>query len=333
MSAEIGNNSLIDTWGSGGAVTEPALGKIQTGWIVSEYPPAETMNWIHNTLGQQVNYAIRSGVSAWSADTPYVAGDVVTRTGDMWMALSGNTNSAPTSVNANWRRIPRLENIATVGRTGDYSDLLNTPASFPPASHTHTLAAITDLAPLSQGQWNTGTSTTEAVISPAKLAAVVATLTAIIIPVGSVFHLATSTVPAGFLKANNQEVSRTTYAALWDALGQPNTGNGATTFNVPDLRGEFVRGWDDGRGVDSGRAIRSSQGDAIRDIQGTFAMEPRGLAPHLTGAFEFGPFVSAETSAPGGQTDRIVRFKASRVVPTALENRPRNVALMAVIKF
>ena len=81
------------------------------------------------------------------------------------------------------------------------------------------------------------------------------------VPSGSVFCMAVATVPSGYLECNGAAVSRTTYAALFAVIGtQYGTGNGSSTFNLPDLRGEFVRGFDNGRGVDNGRAIASGQG-------------------------------------------------------------------------
>jgi microcystin-dependent protein len=69
-----------------------------------------------------------------------------------------------------------------------------------------------------------------------------------------------STAPAGWLKANGAAISRTAYAALFAAIGTVHgAGDGSTTFNIPDLRGEFVRGLDDGRGVDTGRVLGSAQ--------------------------------------------------------------------------
>lgn len=77
---------------------------------------------------------------------------------------------------------------------------------------------------------------------------------------GAVMHFARSTPPAGWLKANGAAVSRSTYEALFTAIGTTfGAGDGASTFNLPDLRGEFVRGWDDARGVDGGRAFGSFQ--------------------------------------------------------------------------
>ena len=82
------------------------------------------------------------------------------------------------------------------------------------------------------------------------------------VPTGSVHIMATTTAPSGYLKCNGAAVSRTTYADLFAIIGTTHgAGDGSTTFNVPDLRGEFVRGWDDSRGVDSGRSFGSSQGD------------------------------------------------------------------------
>ena len=82
------------------------------------------------------------------------------------------------------------------------------------------------------------------------------------VPVGSVFNLATTTVPTGFLECNGAAVSRSTYASLFAAISTTwGSGDGSSTFNLPDLRGQFVRGWDNSAGVDSGRSFASSQSD------------------------------------------------------------------------
>ena len=71
--------------------------------------------------------------------------------------------------------------------------------------------------------------------------------------------------PAGWLKANGVAVSRSTYSDLFGVIGTTyGVGDGSTTFGLPDLRAEFIRGWDDGRGVDSGRLVGSWQGDLMR---------------------------------------------------------------------
>ena len=80
------------------------------------------------------------------------------------------------------------------------------------------------------------------------------------VPTGSVHLMASTTDPSGYLKCNGAAVSRTTYADLFAEIGTAfGAGDGSSTFNVPDLRGEFVRGWDDSRGVDSGRNFATAQ--------------------------------------------------------------------------
>ncbi|HHK5574465.1 TPA: phage tail protein [Neisseria cinerea] len=162
------------------------------------------------------------------------------------------------------------------------------------------------------------------------------------IPSGAVMYFAGQTAPTGWLKANGAAVSRTNYAALFAAIGTTyGTGDGRTTFNLPDLRGEFVRGWDDGRGIDSGRALGSTQGDAIRNITGKIDSGKNGalqLFDYIepTGAFGVEKSWKQWTSEGNGGNDNIPRaitFDASRVVPTANENRPRNIALLACIKI
>jgi phage-related tail fiber protein len=79
-------------------------------------------------------------------------------------------------------------------------------------------------------------------------------------PAGLIAHFARTTAPTGWFKANGAAVSRTAYATLYAAIGTTfGKGDGFNTFNLPDLRGEFLRGWDDSRGLDSGRDIGSVQ--------------------------------------------------------------------------
>ena len=69
--------------------------------------------------------------------------------------------------------------------------------------------------------------------------------------VGTVAFFARSSAPTGWLKCNGAAVSRTDYEDLFDSIGTTyGSGDGSTTFNLPDLRGEFLRCWDDGRGID-----------------------------------------------------------------------------------
>jgi phage-related tail fiber protein len=73
---------------------------------------------------------------------------------------------------------------------------------------------------------------------------------------GAIMPFSFSLAPDGWLECNGSEVSRTTYANLFSKIGTNyGVGDGVNTFNIPDLRGEFIRGWDNGRGVDSNRSL------------------------------------------------------------------------------
>ncbi|MGF6604656.1 microcystin-dependent protein [Paraburkholderia sp. GAS448] len=84
------------------------------------------------------------------------------------------------------------------------------------------------------------------------------------VPAGSLLAYAGASVPDSFLLANGAAVSRSAYAALFAAIGTIyGAGNGATTFNLPDTRGIYLRGLDNGRGLDPGRTLGSYQADSF----------------------------------------------------------------------
>jgi len=136
--------------------------------------------------------------------------------------------------------------------------------------------------------------------------------------VGQVCFFGMTTAPSGFLKCNGAAVSRSTYADLFAAIGTTyGAGNGSTTFNLPDLRGEFLRGWDDGRGVDSGRAFGSAQADAFKS--------------HNHELFQIGNINTPFNTTAGGTG--VAATVGSTGASGGSETRPRNVALLACIKF
>ncbi|MGT7317629.1 phage tail protein [Escherichia coli] len=145
------------------------------------------------------------------------------------------------------------------------------------------------------------------------------------LPVGVPVPWPSPTPPTGWLKCNGAAFSAEEYPEL--AKTYP-------TNKLPDLRGEFIRGWDDGRGVDAGRQLLSSQGDAIRNIEG-FADGGIGMSfDAIRGAFYDAGTRSAtmaNNTTAIGKTDDL-GFDASRVVPTANENRPRNIAFNYIVR-
>jgi hypothetical protein len=142
-------------------------------------------------------------------------------------------------------------------------------------------------------------------------------------PAGAVDYFAMSTAPTGYIKANGAAISRSTYSALFAAIGTTfGNGNGSTTFNVPDLRGEFLRGWDDSRGVDSGRGFGSAQAaTAFTDIIYQAAKIESIINPDTTSAY---------STPPGNNGAGMAGYTRNG---TYYYVRPRNIALLACIKF
>ncbi|WP_165707408.1 phage tail protein [Pectobacterium polaris] len=143
-------------------------------------------------------------------------------------------------------------------------------------------------------------------------------------PAGAPIPYPLSTPPAGWIKCNGQSFDKSRYPILASLY---------PSGFLPDLRGEFVRGWDDGRGVDAGRALLSVQGDAIRNIVGTIGqLNDRVNEQETTGVFDANKYTGSNSGLTGGRGGRIVTFDASKVVPTANENRPRNIAFNYIVR-
>ena len=107
------------------------------------------------------------------------------------------------------------------------------------------------------------------------------------LPVGIPLPWPIATPPAGWLKCNGAAFDKAKYPKL--ALAYP-------SGLLPDLRGEFIRGWDDGRGVDAGRAIYGAQGaTGIR----TAALDYFGADETTTGGTIGTPFVAADSAIAG----------------------------------
>lgn len=84
-----------------------------------------------------------------------------------------------------------------------------------------------------------------------------------LVPPGAVLPFAMDTAPTGWIPCDGRSLSRAAYQRLFSAIGTLYGSVDANTFNVPDYRGEFLRGWDNGRGIDAGRAFPSFQGQML----------------------------------------------------------------------
>ena len=154
-------------------------------------------------------------------------------------------------------------------------------------------------------------------------------------PAGAVQFFAMDTAPVGWLKANGAAVSRTSYTSLYAAIGTRfGAGDGKTTFNLPDLRGEFLRAYDEGRGVDDGRQLGTTQSDTVQRMTGEIGDITFVGKDYSAGVFSR---ENASTAKIGTVTPLTLNFKVkfdnAAVARTSAETRPRNIALLACIKI
>ena len=131
----------------------------------------------------------------------------------------------------------------------------------------------------------------------------------IFVPTGAITAFGGSTAPTGYLECNGQSTSG--YTALAAVVGA----------NVPDLRGEFVRGWDNGKGTDSGRALGSSQTADLASHR------------HTIDGYSIDEGSNRSPSHIISDDDRVTTAQSKNTnYAGGTETRPRNVALMYIIK-
>lgn len=139
-------------------------------------------------------------------------------------------------------------------------------------------------------------------------------------PVGTIIMHGANTAPDGYIECDGSALSRTDYKRLFDTIGVTfGAGNGTTTFNLPDMRGYFPRGWANASSNDSGRVFGSTQTDELKSHYHTMKKINRQTGTSATGFFAMddnGGDGSENTESTGGT-----------------ETRPKNVALLFVIKY
>ncbi|WP_038348742.1 tail fiber protein [Escherichia coli] len=148
------------------------------------------------------------------------------------------------------------------------------------------------------------------------------------LPVGVPVPWPSATPPTGWLKCNGAAFSAEEYPEL--AKVYP-------TNKLPDLRGEFIRGWDDGRNVDSGRALLSQQSDAMQKISGSVADNSMGASASGSGAMTITGAAGTTYYASATASSSYIYYKtigidSSLVARTANENRPRNIAFNYIVR-
>jgi len=156
------------------------------------------------------------------------------------------------------------------------------------------------------------------------------------VPSGAIMDFAMTAVPAGWLQCDGAAVSRTTYAALFAAIGTTwGVGDGSTTFNLPDVRGRY-RAMGGTDGTAASKTFGQKLGDAIRNITGSTSAVYRAVQISATGALSMSAYGSTPAKVgdqgvdPGDSVS--INFDASGSVPTANENRPYSIVVQTCIK-
>lgn len=158
----------------------------------------------------------------------------------------------------------------------------------------------------------------------------------VLIPVGTTFMLFhnPTNAPDGYLKLEGQAVSRVTYQALWSIYGTTHgEGDGSTTFNLPDMRGLFPRGFDNGRGKDAGRVFGKYQDDDNKShnhnlygvVQGT------GNTNNGTGT-KMVPAMNEKLATWSWQIATYMQ-NASGIGNTGTESRGKNMTCVFIVKY
>lgn len=324
-------------WAATGVKVAPSDVKISQGWIV-EIPPYEYDNWAMNRLDAFAAHVNQAGIVSWDNTVEYQAGKsyVQSSLGTIYRALKTHTNANPdTDTMGNWEvafersgtALLKANNLADVpdkaqarlnlgiSTTSDYDSRYNVKAN-----------NLADVPNKSSARNNLD------IYSRQEVQDLIQNLQ----PAGQVVAFARQTPPTGWLVCDGSAVSRTTYARLFEALGTTfGAGNGSTTFNLPDLRGEFIRGIDAGRGVDVGRGFGTFQ-DSENKVHNHAVNDP-GHSHNIRRTQNDGNF-GVFDRVPGdtgtlwrSQTEE--SFTGITIAPAGgSESRPRNIALLYCIR-
>ncbi|MBS5828224.1 MAG: tail fiber protein [Campylobacter concisus] len=276
---------------------------IKRGWGVTEnlgfIPPMEYFNAAFNRVDKSIAYQLQRGVGEWDKDMEYPIGAVVSLNGVVYVAKSQNTNKNPANEATIW----------IVFATQEWSD-----ATF--LKKTDKIDAYTKRE------------------SDEKFALKIELTDGL--PIGTYLsYPSQKTIPAGFLMADGRSLKKAEYAELFDVIGYTYGGSG-DNFNLPNFAdGKFMRSIGG-----NAAALGTAQQDAIRNIKGSTGYGYGSAireAGGTTGAFTGGPDDTVRHQwhfslhAPNNYQD-VVSFDASKVVPTANENRPYNMAVVVIIK-
>jgi len=320
------------------------------GWgIVSASTPPSKQDF--NALGYSTTflhaYLHQMGIAEWDSLQQYFVGSATIATGNLYIAKTGTTGSPsignnPVTDSASWKLMAAMEDLEDAINI-NYDNVASGLAAI------NVQEAIDELSLAANIVYDNAASGLTAV----QLQAAIDEIVTLTTPAGAVQYFAMATAPTGWIKADGTAISRAAYSSLFSAIGTTyGAGDGSLTFNLPDLRGEFLRGYDDGRGVDTGRVLGSAQVDAMEQHSHYTGVVGQGAElSSYCAAGHISPDIFLKNrhtngnesgSGPNGVTGGVLSSGAT--VTSALQNatasckaastetRARNIALNACIK-
>lgn len=306
------------------------------GWGIvgaSEHPSLEDFNAAMYAMSQFIAYQHQMGVPEWHAEQEYHIGSICTHNGESYQSLqNANIGSQPPS--AKWTPVLTSKNgLANL----NLQFFLSEPSTFD-GSFTSVLSPDEKLRIVlaNNGVWGVQDNVGNVVPLPLERGGLGATDVSgalrvlgldygSLLPVGVPIPWIFETPPTGFLKYNGASFNKAMYPKLAQIF---------PSGVLLDLRGVFIRGWDDGKGIDVGRAILTQQQDAQQNITGMVSDMTVGVNAAGTGAFSLVDLTTSGIAAGvlNSFYQKHVYLDSSRVVRTATENRPVNIAFNYIVR-
>jgi len=337
-------------------------------------PPMEWMNGAFNRVDKNMLYLLQQGVPEWNKSVKYPANAIIKYNGVLYTAIVENDNSNPAANTTKWKKTQAEVSKASTTQSGIVK--LSSATNSESETEAATLLAVKKVNDLATENHNklsnvidkfTSNDNESIVFSPNHNYHIVMRNDGVcgvynhltnkfswlidknggidgyigcdrvvglddyvqwrLLPVGIPQPWPTTTPPQGWLKCNGWQFDKNRYPRLAQVY---------PSGYLPDLRGEFIRGWDDGKGADPGRGILSWQGDAIRNIYGQLETFITGSSHAGISSGAFSTSINSQgayqTGGWAGGSHQKLTFDASRVVPTSHDNHPRNLAFMYIVK-
>ena len=270
-------------------IVKPTDEQVSRGWI-QQKPPFEQENWSINRLYRVYAYYNQLGIPEWDSQTEYQAGKSYVQGSDglIYKAKVTNTGNNPAGSGGDrWdiaflahssassfgrsliddisaeqaRQTLGLGSVATqddikyLHRTNNLSDVANASTAFNNIKQGANTER-TGVVELATSQEVIEGVRNDVAVTPSSLGGMN--------PAGTVIQFAGDNAPGGYLECDGMLLSRSTYPNLFSAIGTRYGSTTTSNFRIPDLRGQFVRGWDRGRGLDNNRSMGSSQSGQVQ---------------------------------------------------------------------